>query len=396
MTMRLTALIQPFLLKFLLVISVSFGVFSPPAFALSKEYQYLFGNGIYYFDPGDTGQDSSCDVSFSGSNNKEIAFNFFLTKKLSGEQAAGVIGNLEQESSTLDPEALNPVGPHKGIAQWDTGRWANLLKFAEGNSKDPLTLEAQLGFLWFEITGEPPTAGVTGANRPILDVLKKAKSIEKATKVFFDDFEGARDSSLPARIENAKTAFSEYGQNRPGTSASCAALGNAGPFGAFPLITTKKDIQAGSHNDQGTLIWNHDQTTNQHHDYNAADIHVNPGTKVVAALSGKVVGSTEGIGGIGSRVTLKSTDNKYVSYYAHMTYGSLTVKEGDQVTPGKVLGTVGPPEQAQGTAPHVHTDLLPGDQYDYRISCSGSACAGYPFIDIQGWLKELYDTVVPN
>lgn len=62
---------------------------------------------------------------------------------------SGIIGNLIAESS-LDPYADN--GTHKGIAQWDAGRWANLLAFAQNNYSDPYDFRTQVDYLISEIT----------------------------------------------------------------------------------------------------------------------------------------------------------------------------------------------------------------------------------------------------
>jgi hypothetical protein len=53
----------------------------------------------------------------------EVAFDFFRHKGLSKSQAAGIVGNLQQESS-VDPTADQAGGPGRGIAQWGVGgRW---------------------------------------------------------------------------------------------------------------------------------------------------------------------------------------------------------------------------------------------------------------------------------
>lgn len=63
--------------------------------------------------------------------------------------AAAIVGNLIAESS-LDPYADN--GTHKGIAQWDAGRWANENAFAQANSSDPYDFRTQVDYMLYEIT----------------------------------------------------------------------------------------------------------------------------------------------------------------------------------------------------------------------------------------------------
>ena len=55
--------------------------------------------------------------------NEQPAFDYFRTKGLTGEQSAGIVGNLDVESG-LDPTVVQKGGPGRGIAQWSAGaRW---------------------------------------------------------------------------------------------------------------------------------------------------------------------------------------------------------------------------------------------------------------------------------
>jgi hypothetical protein len=77
---------------------------------------------------------------------------------MSPTTAAGTVGGLYGESTSLNPQAYNPEGPHKGVAQWDTGRWANERAYTAAN---PLTgtspLEQQMSFVNREMTAPPGT-----------------------------------------------------------------------------------------------------------------------------------------------------------------------------------------------------------------------------------------------
>ena len=58
------------------------------------------------------------------SGNEKAAYEFFVKKGLKPFQAAGIVGNLEQESN-VEPTAIEyGGGPGRGIAQWSVGgRW---------------------------------------------------------------------------------------------------------------------------------------------------------------------------------------------------------------------------------------------------------------------------------
>src|SRR5947207_15769963 len=56
--------------------------------------------------------------------NDHAAYDYFVGKGLKPFQAAGIVGNLDQESGD-DPTAVQPGGPGRGLAQWSAGggRW---------------------------------------------------------------------------------------------------------------------------------------------------------------------------------------------------------------------------------------------------------------------------------
>ena len=69
----------------------------------------------------DEGSSSSSNQALTA--NERTAYEFFVSKGLTNFQAAGIVGNLIQESN-VDPGAVQSGGPGRGIAQWSAGgRW---------------------------------------------------------------------------------------------------------------------------------------------------------------------------------------------------------------------------------------------------------------------------------
>ncbi|HSO33774.1 MAG TPA: phage tail tip lysozyme, partial [Labilithrix sp.] len=72
--------------------------------------------------------------------NEQPAFDYFRARGLTGEQSAGIVGNLDVESG-LDPTIVQKGGPGRGIAQWsagarwDTTRGDNVKDYAAGQGK---------------------------------------------------------------------------------------------------------------------------------------------------------------------------------------------------------------------------------------------------------------------
>jgi hypothetical protein len=99
----------------------------------------------YYNSLGFNGG-SGGGVKLSGSNNAQKIWNFLTSKGLSPGAAAGIMGNLQQESS------LNPGVNADGLAQWGGSRRTAMQNYARSVGLPSNSLEAQLGYLWQELS----------------------------------------------------------------------------------------------------------------------------------------------------------------------------------------------------------------------------------------------------
>jgi hypothetical protein len=140
-------------------------------------------------------------------SNERAAYEFFVAKGLTHIQAAGIIGNLIQESNVL-PGAVQPGGPGRGIAQWSVGgRWNadrgdNLASYVATHGGSMASLTTQLNFIWYELE----TFAGYGLGR-----LRAANNITSATVVFQQDFEGCGQCLESTRIRYAEQVLSAYG-----------------------------------------------------------------------------------------------------------------------------------------------------------------------------------------
>jgi len=167
--------------------------------------------------------------------NDVTACNYFVGKGLTNFQAAGIVGNLDQESG-VNPSSVQAGGPGRGIAQWSVGgRWDtdsndNAVAYASKQGQSVLSLQLQLDFIWYELT----TFSGYG-----LGSLKGATNVTDATVVFETDFEGCGQCDQTTRISYAQGVL-------PSCEASAAI-----PYGAqfvgqsFPLATTTLTMTAG-------------------------------------------------------------------------------------------------------------------------------------------------------
>ncbi len=178
------------------------------------------------------------------SDNPETALGYLMSAgngtKLTLAQAAGVVGNLQQESGpSLDPRASN--GTHNGIAQWDeANRWGNgLVKFAADMNGDPYDLAIQLRYLTWEMGLTDEWKGHPSTNGGVADAVRATSTPEEAAEVFEATFERSGGSALSQRQANARALYDKYkdstslsssGAALPGTSAACSS-GSGGASG---------------------------------------------------------------------------------------------------------------------------------------------------------------------
>lgn len=148
--------------------------------------------GTDYTTPGGGGK-------MVGGSNKEKTMSFLISSGLTQAQAAGIAGNIQQESH-FDPKADN--GSHHGIAQWDKqDRWPRVSNYIRSIGKDPNTLEGQLhGLVW-----EAKTYGTWQR-------VSKAGSVSQASDIFLKEFEkpGNYGVEAPRRSAFGQQIYSQY------------------------------------------------------------------------------------------------------------------------------------------------------------------------------------------
>jgi MYXO-CTERM domain-containing protein len=159
--------------------------------------------------------------------NDVAACNYFVDKGLTNFQAAGIVGNLDQESG-VDPNAVQyGGGPGRGIAQWSVGgRWDtssndNAVWYAGKTGQNVWSLQLQLDFIWYELTSIGYGYGA----------LKATTNVTDATTVFQDQFEICGTCVSSQRIAYAQAVL-------PSCKSSASAWGASYVGQSFPLATT--------------------------------------------------------------------------------------------------------------------------------------------------------------
>jgi Phage tail lysozyme len=226
---------------------------SRPLLALLPLAVALASTGCARSDaPGGETIDDGSEALTENANDK-IAFDYFLARGLTPVQAAGIVGNLDQESG-MDPTISQyGGGPGRGIAQWSAGgRWdtstnANVTWYAGQQNEDRWSLNLQLEFIWWELTHEG-----YGYND-----LRAATTVTQAVTVFQDEYEicGACDSSN--RIAHANAALAQFG-NDGGPVWAATFVSQSWPYASAPPIQmTQYQVQHGSIDlkNTGNVTW---------------------------------------------------------------------------------------------------------------------------------------------
>ena len=100
--------------------------------------------------------------------------------------------------------------------------------------------------------------------------------------------------------------------------------------------------------------------------HNAIDIMAPRGRVVLAAAPGRVEKLFYSKGGGGTTAYVRSHDGRWMYYYAHLDQYAPRLQEGQQVTRGTPIGTVGISGNADPSGPHLHftiNRMAPGEDW---------------------------------
>jgi murein DD-endopeptidase MepM/ murein hydrolase activator NlpD len=112
--------------------------------------------------------------------------------------------------------------------------------------------------------------------------------------------------------------------------------------------------------------------------HDAIDIMAPRGRPVVASAPGTVEKLFFSQGGGGITAYIRSTDNRWTYYYAHLDRYAKGLREGKRIRRGEVIGTVGSTGNADRAGPHLHFAIhrmQPGERW-----WQGSAINPYPLL----------------
>ena len=302
---------------------------------------------------------SGTDVPMNGSFAERI-WDYLRSLGYSEMGAAGIIGNIAHECGSndlnlIDPTIVNYLGCY-GIVQWCPPPYSG--HFNQGGMYVGMPFEDQLRYLGTNsygsiqaiISGATVNGGLRSCGTSAYNELKNSNSVYEATRIFFNCYEGAGDSSLSTRQRLAYQAYAAF-NGRPlwtpdtgGGSGDSIATGNW----ILPLSGW-----------YGSAKCRPDDTNN------AGDYPAPFNTPVVAADGGTVIQSqiwdgyttcypSNSLQTYGNSVLIDH-GNGWTTRYAHFISAPL-VSYGQAVSQGQILGYVG--STGCSTGAHLHFEMV--------------------------------------
>jgi len=254
--------------------------------------------------------------------NAKEAVDFFIQKGWTPEQSAGIVGNLQAESGKdLNIKAIGDNGKAFGVAQWHPDRQANFKKEFGKDIRDS-SLKEQLEFVNLELNTTESNAGKQ---------LRGAKTAGEAATIVDKSYERSSGQHTDKRISNANTLLAD---NKNTGTAELNQLGSSditSPYGERTL-GGKKQFHQG------------------------IDIKGKVGDPVVSSSAGKVIAVGDS-GDYGTRVVVDHGDG-IKTLYGHLS--NTNVKEGDMISKGQMIGSVG--TTGRVTGPHLHYEVFKDDK----------------------------------
>lgn len=173
------------------------------------------------------------------------AVKYFESQGWTPAQAAGIVGNLQEESGiNLNPASVGDSGSAIGVAQWHSDRQANFEKFA-GKPLSQATREEQLAFVNYELT--------SGSEKEAGDLLKTAKTPAEAAAIVDQYYERSSGEARRNRIAkaNALAGLEPSAGNNPANDGSPSE-----EYYTDPVTGKKVKVTSGSGSrDRDGKVW---------------------------------------------------------------------------------------------------------------------------------------------
>lgn len=249
-------------------------------------------------------------------------------KPMNREQAAGVAGNVMQESG-FNPSAVNSIGA-SGLFQWLGGRKTGLEQFAAtaGTSWDDATTQ----MLWLAqelATSHNDVAEAMLASSP--------KTPREWAKFWDDEFEISGNDQIERRMDNAEHFYTLDIAGLPTCDGTNPTVGLDG----WTSPAAPGNVASSEYGERWGRL------------HAGIDLPAGCGSPIFAAQAGtvRIAGS---YAGYGNAVVIDHADG-VSTLYGHMPWGALRVSAGEKVGAGQQIGEEGDTGRSYGC--HLHFEV---------------------------------------
>lgn len=282
----------------------------------------------------------------SGNTTEERIWNFLRANGFTAEAAAGAMGNMFAESGMIvDVEEYSGGGGY-GLCQWTGSRRTDLVNWCKNNGYGYNTLEGQLNFLMYELKARNQL------------YLREITNVEEATRRWLTDFEVAGIIRWNVRINAAMDYWSRWHKYKQIPSASGGVDGDGVATGrmGWPFA-----------NGGGTFMRGFAGNAHLGVDISTRG-GTGPGAPVLAVDGGTVVSAGDSVSHwtYGNEININHGNGLYTRY-AHLS--KISVRVGQKVSKGQIIGTEGNTGNSEGT--HLHIEVHKGIPNGQRVDPMG-------------------------
>lgn len=167
------------------------------------------------------------------------------------------------------------------------------------------------------------------------------------------------------------------GNSAPSSSAAPSARMASGPVKATELVRSGPLVVPVAGISAAELGDTFDDARGEGRVHDAIDIMAPRGTPVIAAAAGTVEKLFDSKLG-GTTIYIRRDGGQWIDYYAHLDSYAPGLAEGQKISQGQMIGTVGSTGDASPEAPHLHyaiNAMVPGENW-----WQGKAINPYPLL----------------
>lgn len=272
-------------------------------------------------------------------------WSFLLNNGYTKEAAAGILGNVDQETGgSMNPDTDQFGGPAYGIVQWDgssfpligdptlNGReYVQRLLAAAGITEKYTSMLAQAKLLnWCMYNGQ----WIAAIEPSSVATYQVCTDIAKATTAFERNFERPAETH-PERIRLAQAWYDKF------KDLTAATEGFIKPI-SDPITVTSE------------FGWRTSPINGAQELHNGIDlVNGNPNTPIYASAAGEVMVAANYPDSYGLYIVIKHSNDKYTGY-AHNS--QLQVSQGQKVKQGQQIGVMGTTGTSTGN--HCHFQIM--------------------------------------